>query len=198
MVASLFSIEKEMEIETWDISTAFLQGLNYKDLKKYADQLGIEIRQERKVHMRLPPNAWRHFRNYEKSNIHISDSASQLFYLMLLKPIYGTVDAPLLWQLALTMFIKEELKGIQSVFDDNFFMWVENGVINMIWTVHVDDIIVMALKEWMRWSQEKTERIFGKVKRHCLPFTHMGMTYELLRGRHLLIYQDKFVGGLSK
>eukprot|EP00959_Pyramimonas_sp_CCMP1952_P167863 3508047-Pyramimonas_sp.AAC.1 len=77
-------------------------------------------------------------------------------------------------------------------------MWVENGIIKMIWTVHVDDMIVMALKTWMGCAQEKTEMRFGKVKRHCLPFTHMGMTYELLRGRHLLIHQDKFVDGLNK
>eukprot|EP00959_Pyramimonas_sp_CCMP1952_P426227 8927298-Pyramimonas_sp.AAC.1 len=123
--------------------------------------------------MKPPQNGWRHFRNYEKPNIHISGSESQFFYLMLLKPIYGTVGAPLLWQLVLTMFVKKELKGIQSVFDDNFFTWVENGIIKIIWTM-------------------------GKIKRHCLPFTHMGMTYELHRGRHLLIHQDKFVDGLSK
>eukprot|EP00959_Pyramimonas_sp_CCMP1952_P254589 5317602-Pyramimonas_sp.AAC.1 len=50
----------------------------------------------------------------------------------------------------------------------------------------------------MRWAQEKTENIFGKVKRYCHRFTHLGMAYELLRGRHLLIHQDKFVDGLNK
>ena len=68
----------------------------------------------------------------------------------------------------------------------------------MIWTVHVDDIIVLALKAWLQWAQQKTERRFGKVKRHTLPFTHMGMAYELIGKRHLLIHQDKFVDGLNK
>ena len=41
----------------------------------------------------------------------------------------------------------EDLSGIQSVFDDNFFIWTKNGSIMMVWTVHVDDIIVLAKKK---------------------------------------------------
>eukprot|EP00959_Pyramimonas_sp_CCMP1952_P159659 3339501-Pyramimonas_sp.AAC.1 len=59
-VASLYSIDKDMDIETWDTSTAFLQGLNNKDLEKSADQLRDQTG----------------IRNYEKPNIHISDNES--------------------------------------------------------------------------------------------------------------------------
>eukprot|EP00959_Pyramimonas_sp_CCMP1952_P360859 7557770-Pyramimonas_sp.AAC.1 len=65
-------------METWDISTAFLQGLNYPDLKKCADQLGIEVRHQSKVYMQLPMNVWRHFGNYDKSTVHIGDSDCQV------------------------------------------------------------------------------------------------------------------------
>ena len=33
--------------------------------------------------------------------------------LQLLKPIYGTVDAPLLWQLVLALHVMDDLKGVR-------------------------------------------------------------------------------------
>ena len=47
--------------------------------------------------------------------------------LLLLKAMYGLVDAPLLWQLALTDFITKMLSGYKSKFDDNFFFWCDSG-----------------------------------------------------------------------
>ena len=68
----------------------------------------------------------------------------------------------------------------------------------MIWTIHVDDIIVLARALWLHWSLTKMEKRFGKIKRNGLPFTHMGMSYELLRPRHLFIHQRQFTLGLVK
>ena len=186
-------------METWDISTAFLQGLRYEELKKHAKALGIEIKENREVYLAPPPNVWRHFREYKNSTINIADTMICFFVLQLLKPIYGTVDAPLLWQLALCIFIIQDLKGIQSVFDDSFFTWSDaNNNLIMIWTVHVDDIIVLATKLYHQWALQRMETRFGKIKRHALPFTHMGMTYELLGPRHLFIHQDAYLSTLSK
>ena len=83
------------------------------------------------------------------------------------------------------------------MFDDSFFMWSENFQIAMLWTVHVDDIIVLAKKWLLDWALRKMEDRFGKIKRHALPFTHMGMTYELLAPRHLFIHQEKYLEGLQ-
>ncbi len=42
------------------------------------------------------------------------------------------------------------------------------------------------------------EKRFGKIKLHSLPFTHMGMTYEVLGDRHLFIHQQTFCENLKK
>ena len=91
-----------------------------------------------------------------------------------------------------------DLLGVQSVFDDNFFMWVRDGKIIMLWTIHVDDIMVLALAMWLAWSLSKMEKRFGTIKRHQLPFTHMGMSYQELSPRHLFIHQHVFTANLKK
>ena len=70
------------------------------------------------------------------------------------------------------------LSGIQGVFDDSFFIWSSSGQIAMTWTIHVDDIIVLAKLEFLVWAVKLMEQRFGKIKRSGLPFTHMGMTTE--------------------
>ena len=152
MVASLYATEPDMVMETWDISTALLQGLKYEELKRHAKKLGIEVRENREVYLAPPPNLWRHFREYKKSTINVSDCMAMFVVLLLLKPIYGTVDAPLLWQLALCLFIFQYLKGIQSVLDDSFLVWCSKGQLAMTWTIHVDDIIVLAKMWFPQWA----------------------------------------------
>ena len=197
IISSLYATEQDMVMEVWDISTAFLRGLSYKELQDKARQLGIELKEAREVYLHPPKNLWRHFRQYPKSNIRIDPSMTMFFLLLLLKPIYGLVDAPLLWQLALALFIRCNLGGIQSVFDDNFFIWSDTRI-HMVWTIHVDDIIVLATSAFIKWALHEMQERFGTIKRHTLPFTHMGMTYTLLAPYHLFIHQDQYLSSLEK
>ena len=52
----------DVTVESFDISTAFLQGLDYKALQKYARDLGYEYRENRDVYIEPPENVWEHFR----------------------------------------------------------------------------------------------------------------------------------------
>ena len=52
----------DIDIESLDISTAFLQGLPYDQLSKLARELGYESRHAREVYITPPENVWRHFR----------------------------------------------------------------------------------------------------------------------------------------
>ena len=45
-----------IDTESWDISSAFLQGLRYEDLAKQARELGYEIRAPREVFIEPPEN----------------------------------------------------------------------------------------------------------------------------------------------
>eukprot|EP00959_Pyramimonas_sp_CCMP1952_P270582 5656613-Pyramimonas_sp.AAC.1 len=41
------------------------------------------------------------------------------------------------------------------------------------------------------------EKRFGKIKRHSLPFTHMGMSHKVFGDRHLVVHQHVFTEGLK-
>lgn len=68
----------------------------------------------------------------------------------------------------------------------------------MTWAIHVDDIIVLAKTWFLQWALRLKEERFGKIKRHGLPFTRVGMTYVSLASWHLLIHQDSYLDNLNK
>ncbi len=119
-------------MESYDISAAFLQGLRFDELKQRALEFGMAIREERKVYLRPPANMWRHFRDCSWSKIRFEEHLSMFMVLLLLKAIYGLVDAPLLWQLAFILFIKEEMEGVPSLLDEHFITWIRPG-----WELHL-------------------------------------------------------------
>ena len=76
--------QNNWEVEAFDISTAFLQGLKYGDISAKARSLGLEIRELRQVWLRPPANVWRHLRNMGFTTV--LDEERHLFVLHLLKP----------------------------------------------------------------------------------------------------------------
>ncbi|CAK0851471.1 unnamed protein product [Prorocentrum cordatum] len=123
------------------------QGLSYETLHRTAKRMGIEVREQREVHLTPPASVW---------------------------------------------------SGIQSVFDENFFMWIKEGNIMMVWTVHVDDIIVLARMVHPCWSMAEMEKRVGEIKRHQLLFIHMGVSYEQLGPRHVFIHQESFTDSFKQ
>ena len=95
------SVQHGLDIESVDIATAFLQGLQFQDVVRKAMALGHEHRQTRKVWLCPPANVWRHLREEPGSLICVDDLDIMFFAVELLKAIYGLVDGPLLFQLAL-------------------------------------------------------------------------------------------------
>ena len=53
------AMQLDMELEAWDISSAFLQGLKFSEIAKRAGELGHEVRAERRVWFRPPANVRR-------------------------------------------------------------------------------------------------------------------------------------------
>ena len=105
--------------------------------------------------------------------------------------MYGFVDAPVLWQLALLLFLKSICKGTSSCFDDNFLYWTDGHQLVMVFTLHVDDILAVGLSDWLLWARGLLEKRFGAVKRSVLPFTHNGMDYSVLPNGAILMSQNK-------
>ena len=181
-----------LEPEAFDISAAFLQGLRFSEIQARARELGHECRTARRVWFRPPANIWRHFREIPGSNIKVSDQDIPKKLLRCLKALYGLVDGPLLWQLALLHFLKFDLKFEVSLHDENLLFLTRNGVLIAIVTVHVDDLMLAASRELRDRVAGILDRKFGKVKRSTLPFVYLGITHEQC-GSGLFLHQRQYL-----
>ena len=72
------------DIEAFDVNTAFLRGLRFQEIEQRAQELGHEVRRQRKVWLKPPANAWRHLRLLGFCNV--EDVERSCFVLLLLKP----------------------------------------------------------------------------------------------------------------
>ena len=63
MIVSICQCEPDFEAESWDISSAFPQGLQFSELSERSRELGLGVREEREVYIAPPANVWRHLRN---------------------------------------------------------------------------------------------------------------------------------------
>ena len=99
--------------------------------------------------------------------------------------MYGLNDAPLAWQLVLSTFFIDETYAIQSLYDENFYYWLERpGSLDAMATSHVDDNAVAAPPKWLSQTYNDFSHKFGGATKHGLPFTHTGVQYsDTPRGR---------------
>ena len=164
-----------LDIESLDVSGAFLKGLSFDQVRKKLRERGV-ISPRRLVAIVPPANVWRHLAKLDK-RFDIPESSMSEYLLGCNKPVYGLNDAPLAWQLCLHEYV-EELGGTQSVFDENLWYWKSAGQVTTILTTHVDDIAIAAPAARQQELHSKFTKKFGKVSRQQMPFTHCGMVYE--------------------
>lgn len=109
----------DFEIESWDLSGAFLKGFTFHQLDELYKKLGI-VAPKREVVIKPPANVWRHLRRIENSKIYVVDAEIWFYFLELVKPAYGLNDAPYAFQACEGAFFVEDLKALRSAFDENF------------------------------------------------------------------------------
>jgi hypothetical protein len=182
-----------LEIESIDISTAFLQGLNFSEIVARAAELGHEVKEMRKVWLVPPANVWRHLRDLPNSGIKVEDGDITLFVLRLLKAMYGLVDGPLLFQLALLHFLCTQLRMTRSVHDDNYLFRSDEWSVEAIFVIHVDDVLLCATKAFLSWAKSQIEKRFGKLKGSALPFTYLGIDHIRLTPNHVFLHQEPYL-----
>ena len=215
-LAISLTVNLDFELESWDISAAFLQGFTFNVLASVAAELGVDIRNlEREAYIECPGNVWFHLKQMKFPGVPSHNLHEWCFKL--LKPMYGLCDAPLLWQLCLRHFVVKFLRGKPSIYDDNFYFWradnssqdplennqynkstttTSNRQITAIMTAHVDDTLTGANKQTLEWLRTSLERRFGDMKRQTLPFGHVGLTIERMPGG-LFIHQEDFCNSLQ-
>ena len=185
------------EVESLDVSTAFLKGFSWKKLEEALRKRGLEA-VSRVVLFEPPANVWRIMNEIGPAELHIPLSDWKSWLLKLLKAMYGLNDAPLSWQLCLIEFYTETLHGQQSVHDDCFFMWFDDKLqCRQLATAHVDDNGVGARSKDLDIFHTSFTTRFGKVTRQRLPFTHCGATYMRNERGGISILQTEFCKKLT-
>ena len=176
------------EIESWDVSGAFLKGLSFDKVREILQSKGITTPVQR-VAVMAPANVWRHLGNFS-SAFRIDLSKTHEYVLYCLKPVYGLNDAPLAWQLCLRGHFEEQ-GGRASLLDENLFYWKEGDKLKAIVTTHVDDCGAGAKHDWLTQQHKLLVEKFGKVTRQMLPFVHCGVQYSKIPDG-LRMTQDDF------
>eukprot|EP00974_Lingulodinium_polyedra_P070826 6856039-Lingulodinium_polyedra.AAC.1 len=102
-----------------------------------------------------PENCWRHWRKMPEARqeFKVPDHQRAQWVLRCLCAMYGFVDAPLMFQLALLCFLISETGALKSVWDDNFLYWVHGGQQVLAMTAHVDDLQVTGRRSWRLWTR---------------------------------------------
>ena len=192
------AMQFELTLESFDISTAFLQGLKFSEVVAKAKELGHEVKEARQVWFRPPANIWRHWRNIPQSKIMVLDGDISIFILKCLKALYGLVDAPLLWQLALLHYLKLDIGYRMSTHDECFLMIIDGWQVISLCIIHVDDLLLAATRKLLDFIAMKLGQKFGKPKRTSLPFLYLGMKHEMLSPGHLLVHQQHYLEKLPE
>ena len=148
------------DIESWDVSGAFLKGLSFERVREILQSKSIAT-PVRRVAMVAPANVWQHLGNFSAA-FHIDLKKIHEYVLYCLKPIYGLNDAPLAWQLCLHGHFEEQ-GGRASLLDENLFYWKDGSKVKAIVTTHVDDCGAGAKTEWLAKQRQLLVQKFGKV-----------------------------------
>ena len=187
-----------VELISLDISSAFLQGLDYEELIRCARDLGYESRFDSEVFVIPPENVWRHVRALvrEGSDLYVDDKDRGQYVLQCLRAMYGFADAPLMFQLCLIHVLISKANACKSVFDDNYLMvfceYDHGWELVIVFTVHVDDLLLAGSRSSLRWIKGILEQRFGELKEQRMPFTHTGLELEMVNKDCLRLHQDSF------
>jgi len=190
------AVQHSLELEAFDITTAFLQGLRFQDIIVAARKYGYNIRALRRVWLRPPGNVWRHLQGMA-DHLSIDLRETYLYVLELLKAMYGLVDGPLLFQLALLTFLAEDCSLSRSLHDENYLYSSDGHYLICAMVVHVDDLLIAATTQFMLWIAARLETRFGRMKHKCLPFVFLGIKHEMIKPGHLLLDQKEYLDKLE-
>ena len=182
------AVNHDHDVESWDVSGAFLKGLTFEKVRELLASRGITS-PVRKVVITAPANVWRHLAKFDAS-FRVDFECLDEWALLCIKPVYGLNDAPLAWQLCLRGHWEEQ-GGVPSLLDENYFIWRLQAGDRSSVTTHVDDCGAEGPRKWLDEQYDRLVKKFGKVTRQKLPFTHCGVVYRKVADG-ICVEQDDF------
>eukprot|EP00971_Amphidinium_carterae_P131791 2610307-Amphidinium_carterae.1 len=177
---SLAMTQANFTMESWDISSAFAQGMTFEEI---ATATGEE---QRSIQLEVAP----YDLDLIRAQPGFEDFSCHQEVLDLLKPVYGLRDAPRCWQLKLQGLMQR--CGLQQSLCDSQLYVLRLGALSgsryshasqalktqnplavvIANTVHVDDIKVVGLRSEMDLLASRLEAEVGKLKKQGGTFMH--------------------------
>ena len=194
------------DLESIDISTAFLQG---DPLSSTSTKEG----RERVAYMVPPGDAWDLLPDDMKAQFPEHGSWKDWAW-ELWKSVYGLKDAPLMWITHFFRWILNDLavkieldngstevqKFFRSMWDESTFYLRDSS--NKLWamlTVHVDDAGIGSTQKVIVQVVQQAEARFGSVKRQGAPYwLHVGFDYERCSDGSYMTSQTTFIAAQKK
>ena len=163
-----------------DISTAFLQGEEYKDPR-------------RRIHMKVDKELAELLRTYPG----FKDFDEETEVLLLLKSAYGLVDAPKRWFESLTTSLRR-LGWKQLVTDPAVYFHRSNGEFDGIVSLHVDDLKLAAAEGVRNNLLKELTTKFGALKVNENEFEHCGLMHVQRSDGSIELHQNHYVENIKE
>ncbi len=166
------AVRRGWDICTTDIAKAFLQGVTYKELAKLTGEPEREVNFFPPAHnvsmLRMLPG----FEGFDPQTevIHCDT------------PGTGLVDAPRAFSTKLTLVTGEECQLELSLIDPELCLKVEQGLVILLMTKHVDDLKLCGPKWVINKVIQTLEKHFGALKVTLHQFTNCGGTSHSVSG----------------
>ena len=179
-----YAVNHGLQVVSFDVSQAFLQGLLLKDLEKRGEM-------KRTVFFDPPKDAWNILWKSmpDKFSLLSQIRSTQEVTLQAIKGVYGLGDAPRLWRERFHEWMMSQ-GFTQSKFDECFyFMKCFKGSREnrLLVTMHVDDCEVAGTPTELKRFKAALVKQFGDVKEQAWDYRHCGIEY----------HQDKTTGDLT-
>lgn len=161
------SVQRKWLLFSWDVASAFLQGLSFQEL---SDMGCGELRQ---IAFTPPKDSEQYFRELPSCGWYNPDK----HVLNMLKPVYGLRDAPKAWKIKLDMVLRST--GAQPLHTDaSLYVWFVQGILQLIVSAHVDDLKGAGESSLAAKVKGVLEKNFGALKVVTQNFEHCGILHE--------------------
>ena len=184
----LTSVLRGWELWSLDVSTAFLQGWSFSELK----ESGYE---RQPCAFKAPGNTLDLLAELDPS-FKTASKQPDMFCLELDKAAYGLKDAPLLWNLRFAKFILS-VGFVRSPHDSCIYCLYEKGVLTCELSLHVDDTLCTGETHALERLHKQMEKPFGTIKAAKNKFRHFGIEMERLKDGSVVMDQAFYLAQLK-
>ena len=188
------AVRMKWRVLSWDISTAFLQGLTFA-LSNQERRTGTP---ERRVFFDLPTtptDTYEMLYSLDPKKYKLMETTFLDNIVMeALKAIYGLADAPALWREVLKRCFIELIGCHVSNYDESMFYRRSPATkrIVLMLTMHVDDVEATGTPSELARAKRIIVEKFGTVREQVKDFLHCGKRYRQPSLQKITMDQERF------